>query len=89
MRKRRATTPLGGAALLSLLVAACGQTGPLYLPEDDAATVITRPAPATSSTPSAPAPASPPASATGDVTMPESTDAPRRAVPRPGILNPR
>jgi predicted small lipoprotein YifL len=98
MRKRRATTPLGGAALLSLLVAACGQTGPLYLPEDDAATVITRPAPATSSAPSAPAPASPRASATGDaappastptpeagdVTTPENADAVRREVPRPG-----
>ncbi len=37
-------------ALLALLPAGlsgCGQTGPLYLPDDDGATVITRPGPAT------------------------------------------
>ncbi|MCC6172431.1 MAG: lipoprotein [Gammaproteobacteria bacterium] len=83
MRTRRVTTLLGGVALLSLL-AACGQTGPLYLPEDDAATVITRPGPATSpAPPSAPAPASPPPEA-GGATTPEGADTTRREVPRSG-----
>jgi predicted small lipoprotein YifL len=44
------------ASLLLPLLAGCGQTGPLYLPEDEGATVITRPGPAT---PPAPAPQPP------------------------------
>ena len=38
------------AALAGALLAGCGQTGPLYLPEDESATVVTRPGPAASST---------------------------------------
>ncbi len=48
-------------SVMLLGVAGCGQTGPLYLPDDESATVITRPAADASSTPSTlPAPSVPP-----------------------------
>lgn len=62
---------LAGVAGLALL-AGCGQTGPLYLPDDESATVITRPAPPApppapvspvSPATEAPEPATPPSSA--------------------------
>jgi predicted small lipoprotein YifL len=67
---RRCGAPLALLATLLAagLLAACGQTGPLYLPEDEGATVITRPAgdaaPSTAPTPAPPAsPATAPAPA--------------------------
>jgi len=53
------TLPVIASIVAATLLAACGQTGPLYLPEDDGATVITRPA-GGAATP-APAPAAAPA----------------------------
>jgi predicted small lipoprotein YifL len=46
------------ALALSASVSGCGQTGPLYLP-DDGGIVITRPGPAASTEASTPAPAVP------------------------------
>jgi len=51
---------LKGVALAALALTAlsgCGQTGALYLPEDESATVITRPGPATTGAPATDAPA--------------------------------
>ena len=72
---------LGGWVLAAL--AACGQTGPLYLPDDADATVITRPAGATSpSAPSVPAPSMPaPPAPPPPARRPPGR--PARALPRP------
>jgi predicted small lipoprotein YifL len=71
----RPPRPLRGAlAALAALVplAGCGQTGPLFLPDDESTTVITRPAPAAAP---APAPtAAPPADARADETPPTRRD---------------
>jgi predicted small lipoprotein YifL len=72
-----------GAALstaTALLLAGCGQTGPLYLPERGE--VVTRPAPAT--TP-APTPAAAPAPTTAPTTAPATPDAP---VTAPAVATP-
>ena len=63
MDAHRVTTRalLGGAALLLPLLTACGPTGPLYLPKDESATVVTRPGPTASPTSAEPAASSPPA----------------------------
>lgn len=55
-RRARRTGPLVAAALLVALLAACGQKGPLYLPEEGR-TVVTRPAPEAAATPADTAPA--------------------------------
>jgi predicted small lipoprotein YifL len=50
-----------------VLLAACGQTGALYLPDDQGATVITRPGPAAGAAPpadAAPLPSGTPSSGT-------------------------
>jgi predicted small lipoprotein YifL len=54
-------------AILATLVAACGQKGPLTLP-DHGATAVTPPAPTSpnSTTPSSAAPNAPPSSSDGD-----------------------
>ena len=66
-------------ALLALLPAGlsgCGQTGPLYLPDDDGATVVTRPGPAATG-PATTTPAVPGAPTTGnDAAPPVPTDKP-------------
>jgi len=56
-------------AILATLAAACGQKGPLYLP-DHGPTVVTRPAATapSSTTPSSTAPNAPPSSGDGDPT---------------------
>lgn len=64
-------------------LAGCGQTGPLYLPDDASTTVITRPGPATTvPATTVPATASPPATdvaTTGDAPV----DAPATATDKP------
>lgn len=72
MDAHRVTTRalLGGTALLLPLLTACGQTGPLYLPADESATVVTRPGPTASPTPAGPAASSPPSAPAPD----EDTD---------------
>jgi predicted small lipoprotein YifL len=58
----------------------CGQTGPLYLPEDASATVITRPGPATT------APATTVPATTAPATTPPAdapTDQPGAATDKP------
>ena len=70
-----------GAALstaTALLLAGCGQTGPLYLPERGE--VVTRPAPATT-----PAPTPAPAPTTAPTTAPATPDAP---VTAPAVATP-
>jgi predicted small lipoprotein YifL len=72
-----------GAALATataLLLAGCGQTGPLYLP--DRGEVVTRPAPAT--TP-APTPTPTPAPTMAPATTPATPDAP---VTAPAVATP-
>jgi predicted small lipoprotein YifL len=75
---------LAGIAGLTLL-AGCGQTGPLYLPDDESATVITRPAPASTPAPSpasssttAPAPAPAPPSPSEAPVKPRDPASPKR-----------
>ena len=74
-----------GAALstaTALLLAGCGQTGPLYLP--DRGEVMTRPAPATTpAPPPAPTPAPTTAPATTPATPDGSVTAPAVATPPP------
>lgn len=72
-----------GAALATataLLLAGCGQTGPLYLPERGE--VVTRPAPAATPAPT-PAGAAAPAPTTATATPDGSVTAPAVATPPP------
>ena len=82
--RRRSGLMIGrGAALATataLLLAGCGQTGPLYLP--DRGEVVTRPAPAT--TP-APTPTPTPAPTMAPATTPATPDAP---VTAPAVATP-
>jgi predicted small lipoprotein YifL len=64
------------ATATALLLAGCGQTGPLYLP--DRGQVVTRPAPATTPTPT-------PTPTTAPTTAPAIPDAP---VTAPGVATP-
>ena len=68
------------ATATALLLAGCGQTGPLYLP--DRGEVVTRPAPAT--TP-APTPTPTPAPTMAPATTPATPDAP---VTAPAVATP-
>jgi len=76
-----------GAALATataLLLAGCGQTGPLYLP--DRGEVMTRPAPATTPAPPptpTPAPTTTPATPDGSVTAPAVATPPPAPPPKP------
>jgi predicted small lipoprotein YifL len=78
-RWRGAVRPaaLGLAAAVASL-AGCGQTGPLYLPDDASTTVITRPAPAAT----APATTRPPAT---DAAPSADAAAASPASPAPGV----
>jgi predicted small lipoprotein YifL len=70
------------ATATALLLAGCGQTGPLYLP--DRGEVMTRPAPATTpAPPPAPTPAPTTAPATTPATPDGSVTAPAVATPPP------
>jgi predicted small lipoprotein YifL len=74
-----------GAALATasaLLLAGCGQTGPLYLP--DRGEVVTRPAPATTPAPT-PTPAPTTAPTMAPATTPATPDAP---VTAPAVATP-
>jgi len=55
---RGATRPAALVLAVASGLSGCGQTGPLYLPDDGSATVITRPGPATTGNESAAPPAS-------------------------------
>jgi predicted small lipoprotein YifL len=62
-------------ALLALTLAACGQKGPLYLPDTTHGEVITRPAPADAGTSNSPASPDSPQQSTSpapEVTAPEA-----------------
>jgi predicted small lipoprotein YifL len=82
--RRRSGLMIGRGAMLAtataLLLAGCGQTGPLYLP--DRGEVVTRPAPAT--TP-APTPTPTPAPTMAPATTPATPDAP---VTAPAVATP-
>jgi predicted small lipoprotein YifL len=79
-------------ALLALLPAGlsgCGQTGPLYLPDDDGATVVTRPGPAATG-PATTTPAVPGAPTTGNdaAPAPPSSTSPSSTSPAPATEAP-
>jgi len=57
-RWRGAARPAPIVLALAAMLSGCGQTGPLYLPDDENATVITRPGPATTGNESSAPPAS-------------------------------
>ena len=82
--RRRSGLMIGRGTMLAtataLLLAGCGQTGPLYLP--DRGEVVTRPAPAT--TP-APTPTPTPAPTMAPATTPATPDAP---VTAPAVATP-
>lgn len=65
--------------LVTALLSGCGQTGPLYLPEDEGATVITRPAGGTAAP--APAPTTPQSPATPVPDAGQRATAPAQAAP--------
>ena len=74
LRTRGARTALGVAAALMTLLSGCGQKGPLYLPDKNAA-IVTAPAqPAT--TPPATTPAAAPDTATPPATTPATPKKP-------------
>ena len=90
--RRRSGLMIGRGTMLAtataLLLAGCGQTGPLYLP--DRGEVMTRPAPATTPAPTptptpAPttAPATTPATPDGSVTAPAVATPPPPPPPKP------
>ena len=66
---------LAGAAVAPLLLAGCGQKGPLYLP-DQATEIVTRP----TQTPAETAPATPPPASSDAPNTPQTMDTP----PGPG-----
>jgi len=67
--------------LLLLVLAGCGQKGPLYLP-DQAQEVVTRPAPAST-------PSSAPAESSGAPNSPQTVDSPEGpASPAPEVVVP-
>jgi predicted small lipoprotein YifL len=68
-----------GALVLAYGLVACGQKGPLYLPDTTHGEIVTRPAPATTGTSNSPAPADTPsqsASPAPEVTAPAPAPAP-------------
>jgi predicted small lipoprotein YifL len=82
LRPRCACAALGAAAALTALLSGCGQKGPLYLPDKNAA-VVTAPAqpapPATTapaSTPAATTPAAAPGTAAPPAQTPDQTKKP-------------
>jgi predicted small lipoprotein YifL len=82
LRPRCACAAFGAAAALTALLSGCGQKGPLYLPDKNAAVVTapTQPAPpattAPASTPSAPTPAAAPDTAAPPAQSPDQTKKP-------------
>jgi predicted small lipoprotein YifL len=92
LRPRCACAAFGAAAALAALLSGCGQKGPLYLPDKNAAVVTapTQPAPpattapaitapattAPASTPSAPTPAAAPDTAAPPAQTPDQTKKP-------------
>jgi len=75
LRPRGARAALGVAAAFMTLLSGCGQKGPLYLPDKNAA-VVTAPAqPATTTPPTTTPPATTPAVAPDTATPPAQTPA--------------
>jgi tyrosine-protein kinase Etk/Wzc len=75
LRPRGARAALGAAAALTALLSGCGQKGPLYLPDKNAAVVTApaQPAPPATTAPATTAPASTPAAAPGTAAPPGQT----------------
>ena len=61
-------------ALLALALSACGQKGPLYLPDSTQGEVITRPTQTPAQTPEETPAATPPAATTSDSAPADATD---------------
>ena len=74
LRTRGARTALGVAAALMTLLSGCGQKGPLYLPDKNAA-VVTAPAQPATTPPQTTPPQTTPAAAPDTATPPAQTPA--------------
>jgi predicted small lipoprotein YifL len=74
LRTRGARTALGVAAALMTLLSGCGQKGPLYLPDKNAA-VVTAPAQPATTPPQTTPPQTTPAAAPDTATPPGQTPA--------------
>jgi predicted small lipoprotein YifL len=77
LRPRCACAAFGAAAALAALLSGCGQKGPLYLPDKNAAVVTapTQPAPPATTAP-APTPAAAPDTAAPPAQTPDQTKKP-------------
>jgi predicted small lipoprotein YifL len=75
LRPRCACAAFGAAAALAALLSGCGQKGPLYLPDKNAAVVTapTQPAPPATTAPATTAPAPTPAAAPDTAAPPAQT----------------
>ena len=81
-----------GALLLALGLSACGQKGPLYLPDTTRGEIVTRPAPATTGTSNSPASPDTPsqsASPAPEVTAPEPAKDPAEKDKKNGTQPPK
>ncbi|HEY8507059.1 MAG TPA: lipoprotein [Steroidobacteraceae bacterium] len=76
MNRQRAI-PIGTGLLLTAAIAGCGQRGPLYLPDQEPGTVITRPGPQTPESTPQPGTQIPDAGETRERDEEESTPPPR------------
>jgi predicted small lipoprotein YifL len=74
LRTRGARTALGVAAALMTLLSGCGQKGPLYLPDKNAA-IVTAPAQPVTTPPQTTPPQTTPAAAPDTATPPAQTPA--------------
>jgi predicted small lipoprotein YifL len=74
LRTRGARTALGVAAALMTLLSGCGQKGPLYLPDKNAA-IVTAPAQPATTPPQTTPPQTTPAAAPDTATPPAQTPA--------------
>jgi predicted small lipoprotein YifL len=74
LRARGARTALGVAAALMTLLSGCGQKGPLYLPDKNAA-IVTAPAQPATTPPQTTPPQTTPAAAPDTATPPAQTPA--------------
>jgi predicted small lipoprotein YifL len=75
LRPRGARAALGVAAAFMTLLSGCGQKGPLYLPDKNAA-VVTAPAQPTTTPAAAPDTATPPAQTPATPKKPDQDDSP-------------
>jgi predicted small lipoprotein YifL len=76
LRPRGARAALGAVAALTALLSGCGQKGPLYLPDKNAAVVTapTQPPPPATTPPAAPGTAAPPGQTPDQTKKPDPDD---------------